>query len=214
MRTRPVAAVIVSFVAVLASACADAEQERIRRTTLPTYDRQTGKLVEVTLDRDKNGTIDAWTTMDGSRLVASRIDLDEDGTIDRWEYYDDRGNLVKMGYSRAKDGRADAWAFTDAGGTVTRVEISSHADENRIDRWERYEGGLLVRADEDTNGDGRPDKTETFDDGSVKTAAMDEDGDGRVDRRLTYDKGVLLQIESEPDAAGTFRRVMRVTEDR
>jgi|SRR5262245_38328 len=196
--------------AVSVTACSDPDKERIKKTTQATYDEKTGRLKELTYDRNKNGKIDTWTEMDGSRPVRSRSDLDEDGKIDRWEYYDDKGNLTKVGFSRKKDGRADAWAFSGPDGKVERIEISSTADEKKIDRWEHYENGVLVRAEEDTNGDGRPDKWETYEGGSVKTASMDEDGDGKPDRRLTYSGGALVLIESEPDASGVYRKSVQV----
>ena len=195
--------------ALLILSCSDPETARIKETTRPTYDKTTGKLTELTYDRNKNGTIDTWTDMDGTRPLRSRIDQDEDGKIDRWEYYDDKGGLLKVGFSRKNDGKADAWAFAGPDGKVQRVEISSTADDKKIDRWEHYEGGVLVSAEEDTNGDGRADKWETYEGGAIKTAAMDENGDGRPDRTLTYAGGALVLIESDPDASGTFRK--RVT---
>ena len=190
--------------------CSGPEHDRIKRTTRPTYDERTGRLIELTYDRDKNGTIDTWAEMDGSRLLESRSDLDEDGTLDRWEYYDERGTLTKVGFSRGRDGRADAWAFAGADGQVTRVEISSIADPEHIDRWERYDAGVLASAEEDTSGDGRPDKTEIYEGGVVKIVLFDEDGDEVPDRRLTYSNGALAQIESDRDESGAFRRTVNV----
>jgi antitoxin component YwqK of YwqJK toxin-antitoxin module len=203
--SRSVPFVVLLLVFLLAS-CSDPDKERIKETTKPTYDKTTGKLTELTYDRNKNGKIDTWTDMDGTKPLRSRIDLDEDGKIDRWEYYDDKGALLKVGFSRKNDGVADAWAFSRADGTVARIEISSKGDEKKLDRWEWYEGGALVRAEEDTNGDGRPDKWETYEAGAVKTAALDENGDGRPDRRLTYAAGALVLIESDPDPSGAFRK--------
>jgi hypothetical protein len=196
--------------ALLFSACSDPERERIKQTTKPTYDKTTGKLTELTYDRNKNGRIDTWTDMDGTRPLRSRIDLDEDGTIDRWEYYGDKGELLKVGFSRKKDGKPDAWAYSDANGKVERVEISSIADEHKIDRWEHYDANGLVSAEEDTNGDGRVDKWETYAAGALRTAAFDENGDGNPDRRLTYANGQLTMIETEPDASGAYARKVPV----
>ncbi|HVL68555.1 MAG TPA: hypothetical protein VM364_14935 [Vicinamibacterales bacterium] len=200
----------VLLVACAASACSDPEKERIRKTTVPTYDPATGRLKELTYDSNKNGVIDTWTQMDGARPVMSKIDRDEDGIIDRWEYYDADGKLSKVGFSRADDGKVDAWAFSTPDGQIERVEISSVGDEKRIDRWERYRNGVLVESEEDTNGDGRPDKWETYENGAVKTVAFDENHDGRPDRRLVYEGGDLVVIESEPDASGAFTRRIRV----
>ena len=202
---------VVVFTALLCSACSDPEKARIKETTRPTYDKATGKLTELTYDANKNGKIDTWTAMDGTRPLRSRMDLNEDGKIDRWEYYDERGGLAKVGFSRKQDGTADAWAYSGPDGKVARVEISSVGDDMKLDRWETYEQGVLVRAEDDTNADGRVDKWETYAEGAVKTAATDEDGDGQPDRRLTYDNGRLVLIESEPDGAGEYRKKVSVS---
>ena len=203
------------FTATIAAGCSDPDAERVKKTTIPTYDKKTGKLTQLTYDRNHNGIIDTWTDMDGKRPVMSRIDLDEDGKIDRWEYYGPDGKLLKVGFSRKNDGRADAWAYPGPDGKVNLVEISSISDEKKIDRWEHYDGslagpngdptGALVKAEEDTNGDGRPDKWETYENGAIKTVAFDERGVGYPTRRLTYSAGNLVLIESDPDDHGTFR---------
>ena len=193
-------------------ACSDPEKERLKETTIPTYDKTTGRLKELTYDFNKNGKIDTWTQMDGAKPVLTRMDRDEDGKVDRWEYYDADAKLVKVGFSRSNNGTPDAWAF--AGATpeqIERVEISSTADEKKIDRWERYgPGNVLVEADEDTDGDGRADKWETYAGGAIKTVAFDEDKDGVADRRMTYEKGAVTLIETEPDASGKYTKSMPV----
>jgi hypothetical protein len=206
--TRAVACVVALC---CAASCSDAEQRRLKQTTQATYDTKTGRLAELTYDANKNGRIDTWTDMDGSRPIRSRIDRDEDGKIDRWEYYDREGKLIKVGTSRSDNGKPDAWAFSGPDGRIERVEISSTGDESRIDRRERYErsgadgAGTLASVEEDTNGDGKPDKWETYSSGVLRTVAYDEHGDGKPDRRLTYQAGALILIESEPDAAGGYR---------
>jgi hypothetical protein len=204
--------------AALASACSNADQQRLKDTTKATYDQSTGRLKELTYDANKNGRIDTWTDMDGNRPLRARIDRNEDGRLDRWEYYDDKGQLLKVGFSRADDGKPDAWAFSGADGKVVRVEVSSAKDESRIDRWERYEAaagnadglGALIAADEDTNGDGKADKWETYEGGALKTAAFDENHDGRPDRLLTYAGGRLAIIQTEPDAEGRYAKQVQV----
>jgi hypothetical protein len=202
---------LLPFVLVLAG-CADPEKDRLRETTIPTYDKETGKLTEVTFDSNKNGVIDTWTEMNGAKPVLTRMDLDEDGKIDRWEYFDADGKFVKLGFSRRNTGQPDAWAYTGATlDVIERIEISSTGDEKKIDRWERYgPGNVLVEADEDTNGDGRPDKWETYENGAVKTLALDLDGDGRPDQRLTYRGSALATIESEPDVSGRYTKIVKV----
>jgi hypothetical protein len=198
--------------------CSNPEQERLKQTTKATYDQSTGRLKELTYDANKNGRVDTWTDMDGTRPIRARIDRNEDGKLDRWEYYGEKGQLAKVGFSRADDGKPDAWAYAGADGKIVRIEISSVKDETKVDRWERYEPkgtapdavGALLAADEDTDHDGKPDKWETYKDGALETAAFDENHDGRPDRRLTYAAGALTMIESQPDASGNYTKQVRV----
>ena len=196
----------ILFALAATCACSNPEAARLRETTKATYDKTTGKLKELTYDANKNGRIDTWTEMDGSRPVRSRLDKNEDGKIDRWEYYDANGALLKVGFSRKDDGKPDAWAYAGPDGRVERIEISSVADEKKIDRWEHYTQAGLASVEEDTNGDGVADKWETYEGATLKSAAFDENGDGKPDRRLTYKDGALVTIESEPDASGTFTK--------
>jgi hypothetical protein len=208
------AAAAATCVAALTSACSDPERDRLKQTTQASYDSKTGRLKELTFDANKNNRIDTWTEMDGARPVRSRIDRNEDGRIDRWEYYDEKGQLLKVGFSRPDDGTPDAWAYQGPSGRVERVESSSARDEKRIDRWERYappvsasdERGPLLSAEDDSNQDGKPDKWETYEAGALKTVAFDENADGKPDRRLTYEDGTVVLIETEPDSAGRYTR--------
>jgi hypothetical protein len=118
--------------------------------------------------------------------VRSRIDTNEDGTVDRWEYYDQAGKLVKVGVSRKGADKPDAWAFSTPDGKIERMDVSSTADEKKIDRWERYENDVLVSVEFDENGDGRP------------------------DRRLTYRGAAVVSIETEPDAAGKYTKKVEI----
>ncbi len=197
-------AVLIGACLATLTGCTGASRDRVRQSTHGTYDKSSGKLTQITYDRNHNGTIDTWTDMDGARPLRSRIDLDEDGKIDRWEYYDAAGVLVKVGFSRKHEVKPDAWAFSRPDGSLEHLEISSTADESRIDRREYYDAGALVRADEDTNGDGRIDKWETYQNGTLVTVEFDENRDGRPDRRLTYANNQLASIESQPDSTGRY----------
>ena len=215
LRRRPAILAALAFGGAAAAACADRERARLEATTRATYDERTGRLRELTSDANGNGRIDTWTHMDGSRPVRSRADRNEDGREDRWEYYDAAGRLVKVGFSRRDTGKPDAWAEQGGDGRISRILVSSTADESRIDRWESYDPaapGVLTAVEEDTNGDGRPDKWEHYIAGTLRAAQLDENGDGRADRRLTYEQGALVLIESDPDKEGRFtsRRVPRV----
>jgi len=200
-------AVLLVLAVFAATACApDPEQERLKATTLATYNRETGRLERLTYDANKNGVIDTWTYMDGTKTLRSEIDANEDGKIERWEYYGDDGTVEHVALSRGDTGVPDMWLYTGPDGAVARIETSSRPD-GVIDRREWYDAGAIVRAVEDTNGDGAPDKWEEYQSGSIVSAAFDENGDGRPDRELDYGPGgALLSILSEPDATGAFTK--------
>ena len=213
------ARVLVTVAVVCASACSHRDGEQPMGSATPSYDTATGKLKELAYDAAGDGRTDVWTEMDGARALRSRVDRDGDGRIDRWEYYDDQQRLVKVGFSRSADGVPDAWAFAAPDGTVQRIEISSSRDDQKIDRIEYYEAGgaadgpgTLMRAEVDVNGDGRFDRWETFAGGELRTVAYDENGDGVADRRLTYQHAALVEIESQPDAAGRFMKRVHIEE--
>jgi hypothetical protein len=195
-RPTRLALLLVVGACLFAPACSDPDTVQRKKTTIPTYDKKTGKLTELTYDRNHNGKIDTWTVMDGTRPVMSRIDLNEDGKIDRWEYYGEKGELLKVGFSRRDDGKPDAWAYPGPDGKIARIEISSTGDEKKIDRWEFYDAS---KAGSDPNNPGE-----------LTSVAFDENADGKPDRRLNYAGGRLVSIESEPDASGRFRKKIDV----
>jgi hypothetical protein len=200
--------------------CSNAERDRVKATTQASYDRATGKLSEITFDRNKNGRIDTWTKMDGSRPLSSEIDTDEDGKIDRWEEYGPDGKLVKAMWERpkpptAKDrtmtGRPDAVAYIGADGLPEKIEYLEVSELDptrtlRVVRREFYQGTHILRAEEDTLGDGVMDRFENFDETArMVSVEFDETGDGQPDRKLTYGAdGRIVSIETEPDGKGGY----------
>jgi hypothetical protein len=204
-----VASLLLSSVA--AAGCRDPEKDRIKATTQATYDEQTGKLTRLTADLDRDGKIDTYTYMDGTKVLRSEIDADQDGKIEKWEFHGEDGKVARVAISREKNGKADTWMYPAADGKLARAEISSEQDESKIDRWEWYEADVVVRAEEDASGDGKVDKWETYQGASLATVSLDENYDGTPDRRLTYgDGGRLLTIESEPDGRGGYKKKIAV----
>ena len=150
-----------------------------------TYSTSTGKLELITYDTNKDGKVDAWGHMEGTRLVWMDIDRNFDGVLDRWEYFSADGALEKVGFSRANDGKVDAWAYQGADGQVSRIDVSTRRD-GTVNRLEFYEGGKLARTEEDADADGKPEKWETWRDGALASVELDTNRDGQPDRRLTY----------------------------
>lgn len=180
------------------------------KTSLATYDKDTGQLVQITYDRNQNGRIDTWTRMEGARPISSEIDTDEDGIIDRWEEYDDTGQLARAGWTRAEPtpSTPDTWLYPSADGTSHRIDFLDidNAGNQIITRREFYEAEQLVRVEEDKDGDGLLDQWETWEKGVMRTVEFDDGRDGKPDRRFTYTNGVLSLIESAPDASGAYTR--------
>jgi hypothetical protein len=101
------------------------------------YDPGSGALKKLEVDTNKNGRIDSYTYMDGTRIDRIEIDRDEDGKIDRWEHYKD-GNLASVGTSTRGDGVEDEWAYQNAGGALVRVETDTDRD-GKIDKWQAFD---------------------------------------------------------------------------
>ncbi len=212
-RRRAVLAVLlVAGLGAALAGCRNARQDQLKATTQGKYDPVTGKLVELTYDKNHDGRVDTWVTMDGARPISARIDSDEDGKIDRWEDYDAQGRLTKAGESRARNGKPDMWAYMGPDGKPERIEfleVSNVTGREGVVRREFYRGGVEVRAEEDTDGDGVMDRWEQFDNGRLKTVEFDDNRkrDGVPVQRFTYDaRGALVLIESDPDGRGGYRK--------
>ncbi|MGE5361202.1 MAG: hypothetical protein ACM3NQ_19470 [Bacteroidales bacterium] len=155
---------------------------------IPTYNDQTGRLTQLKSDRDKDGKIDTWATMDGSRVVKIEIDENGDGKPDRWEYY--------------KPGTG-----AEASGVLERVEVATRFD-GKVSRREFLENGHLARIEEDTDGNGATDKWETYKDGGLVLMELDTSQRGKPDRRLVYGAdGSLDHIEADADGSGNMKSV-------
>jgi hypothetical protein len=169
----------------------------------PTYNKKTGRLELLRYDSNGDGTFDTFSYMDGTRILRIEIDLDGDNRIDRWEYYGADRKIEKVGFSRAKDGVEDAWSFFNAAGAIDRIEISTRRN-HKIDRVEHYENGALIRAEEDSDGDGRFDKWETYQGERLTSVAFDTTHRGTPDRRLIYAADGGARMEVDPQGTGTF----------
>ena len=159
------------------------------------YDKQTGRLQELIYDSNNSGKPDTWSYMDGTKVVRIEIDKNEDGLVDRWEYYGADRQLQKVGMSSANDGKADTWAFKAPDGTVGRIEKSTHRD-GKVDRTEFFEKGVIVRAEQDADGDTHTDRWETYHHGNLVGMAFDTSHRGSPDRTFAYgEDGSLRHVE-------------------
>jgi hypothetical protein len=200
----------LSIAVVLATAaCAPPQGDR---RTVPDYDTFTGRLVRLSADQNGDGRLDQWTYLEGNRPLRGEADVDGDGRIDRWEYFNADAALVAVGTSSLGDGIEDTWthvAPTAAG--EAHVARSRHRDR-QLDRHEYFKDNVLVRAEEDTNADGRIDRWDRYEGSVIREVLLDTTfASGRADRRLLYDaQGRFVTAEADPDGDGRFVRVQGV----
>ena len=201
--------VIVSIGLIAAvSACSKAEQPRAE------YDAQTGRLRTLAFDATGGGKNNAVGYLDGKHMRRIELDLDANGAIDRWDFYGADGKLEKVGLSQRNDGKMDAEAFYTAEGALRLMRVSTRRD-GTFDRAEYYENNVLIRSEDDTNGDGRPDKWDTYRPEAdvppavrpyaITSTALDETGRGTPTRRLVFaPDGRVERVEVDPDGDGHF----------
>jgi hypothetical protein len=153
--------------------------------------------------------------MDGARIRRVELDLDENGKVDRWDFYRPDGALEKIGLASGSTGVMDSQAFYTPTGELQRIEISTKHD-GRFDRVEFYQQNMLVRSQDDTNGDGRPDKWDEYTPYPnhrpgepafrITATAFDDIGSGHAERRFIWaSDGTVARVESDPAGTGHWQ---------
>jgi hypothetical protein len=164
------------IVAVSLSACA-------RDRVSPVYD-PAGTIRRLDYDTDRDGRVDMRAYLENGRTVRIEADGNGDGVVDRWEYYRPDGQLDRLGTSSEGDGIEDTWVVQS--GSQMRVDVATRRD-GVADRHEFHDNGVLVRAEQDTNGDGRIDQWQRFEGGRLRELLIDTtQSTGRPDERLVY----------------------------
>jgi hypothetical protein len=189
------------------------------------FDEETSQLVRVELDRNYDGTIDAWTTYDKGVVVRRELDESGDGVADAFETYAG-GMMAAREVDRDADGARDAfYAYqgdalveerhdADDDGKVDLViryqgktRVLTEEDQNhdgRTDVWTHYEkdasgNEVVARVERDKAGKGTPDTFESFGQQNGKTVLTrreeDANGDGKVDIISVYENGKLKSRE-------------------
>jgi hypothetical protein len=79
--------------------------------------------------------------------------------------------------------------LNDSNGATKNLPKKIGSDTNgdgTPDRYEYYEGGLIVKAEADGNGDGKMDELAYFKDGKMIKIEKDSDFDGKTDKWVEY----------------------------
>jgi len=209
------AVALASLVVLAAGICGACSRQPAGDRPAADYDETTGRLRRLAFDANKNGKNDTVSYMDGTRIIRVELDLDENGKVERWDFYRPDGKLEKVGFASRNDGVMDSQAFYEPAGVLQRIEISTKRD-GRFDRTEFYEKNVLVRSQDDTNGDGRPDKWDYYtprpEHGpgepayAISATAFDDSGSGRPERRFVYGpKGSIAKVEFDRDGTGNWQ---------
>ena len=161
----------------------------------PVYD-PAGAIRRLDYDTDRDGRVDMRAYLENGRTMRIEADGNGDGIVDRWEYYRTDGQLDRLGTSSESDGVEDTWVVQR--GDEMRVDISTRRD-GVADRHEFHDKGVLVRSEQDTNGDGRIDQWQRFDGGKLRELLLDtSQASGRPDRRLVYaNDGSVQSVDSD-----------------
>ena len=181
--------------ALLAAGCGSSSP--VAGHVTPVYSATTGKLEQLTADRNGDGKIDTWAVMDGVHLQSIQLDRHGTGHPDRWEYY--------VEGTPPAGGPPTAGAAFDRQTVIVRAEEANGPDLKTITRREFYTDGVIARVEEDSDADGRVDKWETYDHGVLVRMDLDLSGRGKADRRFVYrPDGALDHLEIDPAGDGHF----------
>jgi hypothetical protein len=137
------------------------------------------------LDANGDKRPDVTIVRAGGREVCRAVDLNFDGTIDVWRYNDDAGRLRRREADYDRDGRIDEITLYKAGTLVEKHRAATLA--NRLDTWQFFTNGRLVRTERDADGDAVVDQWWEYPSPGCPLIHSDVDGDGRPDPGASID---------------------------
>ncbi len=119
-------------------------------------------------------------------LVRKELDMNRDGRFDVISFFDDDGELIREEMDSDYDGAFD-WTDHYQEGVRVMSEYDTDGDgaPNVFKYYIRNDDGVVVldRKERDEDGDGKIDVWERFKNGEVVRTGRDTDGDGRMDER-------------------------------
>ena len=122
--------------------------------------------------------------------------------------HDEAGNEERQCIDSTGDGRFDLVVFREGAALRETWTVSepSEDDDPRADQRELYADGRRVRAEFDTQGDGRPDVVQYLDENEAMVR-QDEDSnhDGRLDVR--FEGGRSVVVSDPPEAPAPLKRL-------
>lgn len=137
------------------------------------------------IDANGDGKPDIFIVRDGSREVCRAVDLNFDGVVDSYSYFDAGGQLRRRENDYDKDGQIDE-IITFKGGQIAEKDQST-ALAKKLDTWDFYQAGVLMRTERDSNGDGIIDQWWEYPKPGCPLIHADMNNDGRPDPGATID---------------------------
>lgn len=139
-------------------------------------------------DANADGKPDVVTVSEGGTKVCQWLDFNFDGIGDTWVYFTPNGEVRRREVDYDRDGRIDE--TTNYLGSKIQERQRATTLVGKIDTWQYFEHGRLVRAERDANGDGIVDQWWEYPKtGSAECPLIhsDTDDDGRPDPGATVD---------------------------
>jgi hypothetical protein len=155
-----------------------------RDTTIKHEACDTGSAAEK-IDANNDGRPDIFIVKSGGVETCRAVDLNFDGVIDVYSYNDSSGRLRRREYDYDRDGQIDEIATYQAGVLTEKDEATSEA--RKLDTWDFYQNGTLVRSERDSNGDGIVDQWWEYTQPGCPMIHSDVNNDGKPDPGATVD---------------------------
>ncbi|HEX9622675.1 MAG TPA: hypothetical protein VF989_21180 [Polyangiaceae bacterium] len=137
------------------------------------------------IDANGDGKADVTLVRESGREVCRAVDLNFDGLVDTWVYREPSGQVRRRESDYDRDGRIDEISLYQGGVLVARHSSTTLA--HRIDTWQFFEGGVLRRAERDSDGDTIIDQWWEYPTPDCPLMHADITGDGRPDLGASID---------------------------
>jgi len=138
------------------------------------------------LDANGDGKADVTIVRIGNRELCRALDLNFDGIADSWIYLEDNGlHTRRRERDYDRDGRIDEIALFKNGELVEKQLATLMT--NRLDTWEYYARGRLVRTERDSDGDRLVDQWWEYRQPGCPMIHADANRDGRPDPEISVD---------------------------